>query len=116
MGRRFLIAGLLVFALGTSATMVQVATFEQLTVATSSIGITTTVLDPAGKPQTQHCEAKLQTAQVRYRWDGTAPTSTVGTPLEAGDILTIDGNDVAKAIRFIRTGGTSGVLNIHCWT
>lgn len=93
----------------------QVVTFEQLTVSTSSVGITGAVLNPAGQASIQHCTGRLQGAQVRFRWDGTAPTSTVGTPLEIGDILTIDSHEDATRIRFIRTGATDGVLNFHCW-
>lgn len=88
--------------------------YEQLTVAASSVGITTTTVSPAGQPQNQHCQAVLETAQIRYRADGTAPTSTVGTPMNTGDVLTIDSAADALRIRFIRTGATSGVLNIHC--
>jgi hypothetical protein len=114
---RRILALLLVFALAAplAASQVQVKTFEQLTVAGTAVGITAAILSPSGQQQIAKCSVRLETAQIRYRWDGTAPTAAVGTVLEVGDILTIDGFDVASAIRFIRTGATSGVLDVECW-
>ncbi len=61
------------------------------------------------------CLMRNAVAQIRYRYDGTAPTSTVGTILEIGDVKTFaDVRDVA-AFRAIRTGATSGILSIECW-
>lgn len=54
----------------------------------------------------------LETAQIRYTLDGTAPTTTVGHLLEIGDTLTIQGRDNIVNFRAIRTGGTSGTLMI----
>ena len=62
----------------------------------------------------RHCRGRLETASVRLRYDGTAPTATEGELIEPGDIVTISGADLANA-QFIRTGGTSGVLPYHCW-
>lgn len=114
---RRLIAGLLVLALAAplAASQVQVKTFEQLTVAGTAVGITAAILSPSGQQQIAKCRLRLETAQIRYRWDGTNPTASVGTILEVGDVLQIDGFDVASSIRFIRTGATSGVLDVECF-
>lgn len=50
----------------------------------------------------------LETAQVRWTAGGTAPTTTVGHILDPGDSLIYTGD--VSAVRFIRTGGTSGSL------
>ena len=52
----------------------------------------------------------VETAQIRFTVDGTAPTITVGHILNAGDNLTIDSNEDIAAFRAIRTSSTSGVI------
>ena len=78
--------------------------FEALTIAGTSVGITSTTYSPSGQPQMNHCIGRLATAQVRYRYDGTAPTASTGTLVEIGDQVVMDAHWKAAAIRFIRTG------------
>jgi hypothetical protein len=86
--------------------------FEQLTVAGTAGGFTAATIDAVGgHPQATRAVCRLETAQIRYRYDGTAATATVGTLLEIGDVLTLDGYDALKVFSAIRTGGTSGVLD-----
>jgi hypothetical protein len=85
--------------------------FEQITVAGTSIGLTASKINPAGRDQAQTAICRLETAQVRYTVDQTTPTSTVGTLLEIGDVLTLAGNDTLNFFRAIRTGGSSGQLD-----
>jgi hypothetical protein len=85
---------------------------EQITVGTSSIGISSTTLRPVGNPPMMIFRCRLETAEIRYRTDG-APTSTVGTLMEVGDVLDIDNPSDAARIRFIRTTGVSGVLDVE---
>lgn len=57
----------------------------------------------------------LETAQIRWRADGTAPTSGEGHLLDISDVLDFsDGNwgELLNRIKFIRTGSTSGVLKV----
>lgn len=84
--------------------------FEALTITDSSTAITAATL--AGMTT---CTAVLETAEVRWRNDGTAPTSTVGTPLAAGTAIYFSNTDDARRARFIRTGGSNGVLSINCF-
>lgn len=85
--------------------------FEQITVAATAIGFTTTKITPAGRPQATVALCRVETAEIRYTVDGTTPTTTVGTLLEIGDTLTVNGHDVLVSFRAIRTGGTSGQLD-----
>ena len=78
--------------------------FETITVAGTAIGATTATAQKANYA----VFGPLETAQVRWRDDGTAPTSTVGHLLEIGQVLTYDGPILG--IKFIRTGGVSGTL------
>ena len=54
---------------------------------------------------------RLETAQVRFRNDGTVPTSSEGVLLEVGDQIVLSESDFDTS--FIRTGGTSGTLKGH---
>lgn len=100
----------LLLALSVPVAAQRVTTYEQLTVANTSIGITAATINSMAA-----CSLRLETAQIRFRLDGTAPTSTVGTLLEIGDVLVINNIIDARAARFIRTGAVSGVLDINCW-
>lgn len=86
--------------------------FEQITVAASSIGFTSATIQAGnGHPQMNKAVCRLETAQIRFRVDGTAPTSSVGTLLEVGDILTLTDPNELQQFRSIRTGATSGLLD-----
>ena len=85
-------------------------TFEQITVANSAIGITTAIHSGMSA-----CSVRLETAQVRWRIDA-APSATVGTLLEVGDVLTIMRAEDLGVVKFIRTGATSGLANVWCWS
>lgn len=110
-----LILALAWFASATYVVAQQFATFEQLTVGATAVGISATTINPSGQGQMEQCTARLETAQVRFRWDGTAPTSSVGTLLEVGDVLPPFSTATAIQLKLIRTGGSSGVLDVHCW-
>lgn len=87
-------------------------TFEQLTVANSSVGFTAAKI--SGSPQAFQATCRLETAEIRYTFDGTTtPTSSVGTLWEPGETLQFTGHDILVAFRAIRTGATSGVLDCH---
>ena len=114
--RRLILAALLVGLAGTvPSAQRRTITYESITVAGTAIGITATVTNPAGLPQQTGCTARLETAQIRYRFDGTDPTASEGMLFEVGEVLNIASNEDARTIRFIRTGATSGVLKISCW-
>lgn len=112
--RRALLA-LILCAAAVTTRASDVVTYESITVAATAIGITSTVTNPVGRMQANACSARLETAQIRYRFDGTDPTAAEGMLLEVGDMLLIGSNEDARRIRFIRTGSTSGVLKVSCW-
>jgi hypothetical protein len=85
-------------------------TFEQITVANTAIGITAAIRNGMSG-----CMFRLETAQIRWRIDA-APTTTVGTLLEVGDVFAITRAEDLIAVKFIRTTSTSGLLNVNCWT
>ena len=80
---------------------------ESITVdnTVGGVGITATLI-----PQTMKAVLTLETAQVRYTVDGTAPTTSVGHLLEVGDALELDEQREIVNFKAIRTGSTSGTL------
>jgi acyl-coenzyme A thioesterase PaaI-like protein len=89
-------------------------TYQALTIADTAVGLAAATTDPTGHQQMQYGLGRLETADVRYRMDGTAPTSTEGVLLATGSLIELNGHDALKRIKFIRTG-SSAVLRIHCW-
>jgi hypothetical protein len=89
----------------------QTVGYEQVTVANATVGLTATKYSALSPLARAVC--RLETAEIRYTVDGqTVPTTTVGTLLEISDVLTITGQLDLEKFRAIRTGGTSGVLNV----
>lgn len=108
--RALLVVALLVTPRPMAA--IEYTAFEQVTVGASAIGFTSSlIVQGNGHQQAVMATCRLETAQIRYRIDGTAPTSTVGTNLEIGDTLVLQGADVLVRFSAIRTGGSSGQLN-----
>ena len=88
--------------------------YESLTVAATAKIMTVATYKPA---TTESSHAKrafitVETAQVRYRYDGTDPTSSEGHILNVNDVLILTGIGNLSKFRAIRTGGTSGVLKV----
>lgn len=113
MKRRFL--GIAIVLLLTVPLSASFYSFEQVTVANSSIGFTATKITPTdGTPPRVYADCRLETAEIRYTVDGqTTPTTTVGQLLEIGDRLVIARREEMVNFRAIRTGGTSGTLSCY---
>ena len=83
---------------------------ETVTVGASAIGFTSTTITPSSGRPADRAFVTGETAQVRYTYDGTTPTSTVGHILDIGDILVIEGIVNVQNFKAIRTTGTSGSI------
>lgn len=79
--------------------------YESITVAATALGLTAASINNKNL-----AFLTLETAEIRYRLDGTAPTSAEGHLLEPGDVLELFGSNVLANFKAIRTGATSGVL------
>lgn len=110
-----LVVGVLVWAMPLLFAQAGSSTYEQISVGGTAVGIATTTTNPTGRAQMNTCTAKVELASVRYRDDGTAPTSDMGYPLDGGDVITIPTNAIARAIRFIRTSATTAFVNVRCY-
>jgi hypothetical protein len=81
--------------------------YEDITVAN-----TAKTLTAATYGASQKAFMTLETAQIRVRFDGTAPTTTVGHLVEVGDTIILDAGSQLSQFQAIRTGATSGVLRV----
>jgi hypothetical protein len=75
------------------------------TVANSAVSLTV----PDG---TNFAVASIETAAIRVRHDGTAPTATNGLLVSNGKFLEIYGEDTLDQIQMIRDTSTSAVINV----
>ncbi len=92
------------------------ASFESLTVAGTAVGLQSTTITPITGRSVTYCAGVLETAAVRERHDSaTAPTSSVGLPIAVGQFWELRGTANLKLLKFIRTTGSSGLLQITCY-
>jgi len=71
--------------------------YESLTVSSTAVALT-----EAKAQLAQEAIVSVETDQVRYRLDGTAPTSSEGHLLEAGDYLVLRGYGQVNSFQAIR--------------
>ena len=81
--------------------------YESKTIAATAVGLTSGTYGDATR-----AEMTLETAQIRIRSDGTAPTSSEGRLVEVGDTIILRSAAQIAAFEAIRTG-ESGVLKIE---
>jgi len=81
--------------------------YESVTVTNTSTTLTASTYLNASR-----AFMTVETAAVRYRVDGAAPTSAEGHLLNIGDVLTLIGLQTIRNFKAIRTGATSGVLKV----
>jgi len=87
--------------------------FETITVSSTAIGFTATKIKPTTgdfKGMTA-VEAffTVETAQIRFRCDGTDPTSSVGHLLSSGDSVTIRGKNNVNNFKAIRVSSDATI-------
>ena len=84
--------------------------FEVVTIADTAIGLTASKLLTEVNPK--KVLIIFESAQCRWRADGTDPTSTIGMLLNPMDVMEVEGIVNLKQIRFIRTGATSAKAQV----
>lgn len=81
--------------------------YEQITVSSSAIGLTLTDRGAA-----TYAEIMVEGQPIRYRVDGTDPTSAVGHLVNAGGVIRCYGRDALRNFRAIRSGITDATLTV----
>ncbi len=85
-------------------------TYETITVASLAIGFTASIL--AASPKPKKVFITVESARIRYRIDGTDPTDAIGHILDPMDTLVLEGYSQLNNFKAIRTGTTSGTLQV----
>ena len=80
--------------------------FETLPVSNSAVGLTASTFQPSSAERAEHAFITCE-GEVRYRYDGTNPTSTVGHILQDGAFLIVKGEHQLNNIKFIRVSADS---------
>ena len=88
--------------------------FETLTVNGTAAGFTAATITTANY-NVRKAFCTLETAAIRYRTDGTAPTGTIGHLLDVSGKLELDGRDDIVNFSAISTTATSGTLRCTYW-
>jgi hypothetical protein len=97
----------------------QPCAFDTLTVDATAggIGLTEAKYHPLGDEGSDRLARSVarvvitvEAASIRYTYDGTTVTASVGHLLNSGDVLVLVGEDAIKNFRAIRTTGTSGTI------
>lgn len=88
--------------------------FETKTVDATAGGValTTATFAPTSAVAAARAFITCEGANMRFCYDGTAPTATAGHHLDVGDTVEIVGLQNIAAFRAIRTGPTSGTLYV----
>lgn len=81
---------------------------EQITVAASAIGFTASKLNSSPKPK--KAIVTVEDAQLRYRMDGTDPTTSLGHLANPMDAIVLEGYSQLQNTKFIRKGSTSATI------
>lgn len=83
---------------------------ESITVAATAVGFTSATITPTTGRPCSRAFVTAETAQMRYTYDGTTPTSAVGHLLDVGDVLAVEGITNVVNFKAIRTTASSGTL------
>ena len=83
--------------------------FEQVTIdnTVGGKGLTVATYDASKK-----AIISVETAQIRYRVDGGAPTTTIGHVADIGDTIELESAEELVNFKAIRTGLSSGLISV----
>lgn len=85
---------------------------EAITVAATAIGPTAATHASATTRKATRAYVTVETASIRVRYDGTAPTAAIGHLKQAGEEFVVEGSANIAALLMIRTGATSASVHI----
>lgn len=88
--------------------------FQKLAVSSTAVGFTlpVTAHNTSNTDWTRAAIFTVETAQVRFRVDGTDPDSTTGILLKPGDLVQITNTDMLAHFKVIRVSADA-TLQIH---
>lgn len=88
--------------------------FETITIDNTAggVGLTAAKYRPTNGVQAEAAFITVEGGPIRYTYDGTAPTTTVGHKAVSGTILVLKGQHQMENFKAIRTGTTDGTLQV----
>jgi len=86
--------------------------YESITVSATAVGFTSTLVSPANAPSAKLAILTIETAGVRYRYDGTAPTAAQGHAAAMDTSLTVNGINNINRFRIIKSGATDATVRV----
>lgn len=88
--------------------------YDSITVAATAVGLTqSNVRGTSARFRTEKVVITVETAQLRWRDDGTDPTASEGHLANVGTVLTLENRNRIDRFRAIRTGSTSATLRVN---
>lgn len=87
--------------------------FEQIAVSTTAVPFTSSVYAPTGQPPAVMAIVTVETANMRFRDDGVAPTGNVGVRVLVGAVVNVCGTSVIRNNRWIRQQATDGTIDVQ---
>jgi hypothetical protein len=88
--------------------------FETITVSDSAAGkgFTVATFAPTGETPAKAAVVTIDDQPIRVRYDGTAPTTTVGHGHNADDVLWVRGERNIRGFLAIKEGGADATLQV----
>ncbi len=86
--------------------------YESIIVADTAKGLTSDKYAPTNGRVATRVVITVESASMRYRSDGSDPTSSEGHMITPRSSLVVVGPQAIKDLRFIRTGSVSGKLRV----
>lgn len=86
--------------------------FETLTVSNSAKVMTASTYAPNGQAPSEKAFVTCEAGELRYRYDGTAPTATVGHKLTDGAFIILNGIHQIQKFSCIRSGSVDATLAV----
>ena len=86
---------------------------ESITVSNSSVGLTAATYSPGTQVlPTRGAIITVEDQNIRFRIDGSAPTTTVGHLAKNDDTITLGSIDDVVSFRAIRQGGVDATIKV----
>lgn len=85
--------------------------YESVSVSSTAVGITSTVTSGGATLRGQRAIVTAETSQMRYRYDGTNPTTSEGHLLEVGQSIEVLGFADIDNFAIIATG-SDGTIKV----
>lgn len=86
--------------------------YESLTISDTAVPLTSTVYAATGQAHARHATIAVEDEPLRFRIDGTAPTSSEGIPVDDGDVIELNSLSEIKNFQAIRQGSSDATIRV----